>query len=103
VAQASLEELLIDYKDFPRTHTLNQWDRNHRIYKRFSEINKTPNATYETYRKAIENEQADICANSMICLINIVSYLLGKQIKAMETAFVQEGGIRLRMTKARIE
>jgi len=38
----------------------------------------------------------------MICLINIVSYLLAQQIKALEKAFINEGGLRERMTKARI-
>lgn len=55
-----------------------------------------------TYQKAIENPEPEICANSMICLISIVSYLLAQQIKSLEKAFINEGGIRERMTKARI-
>jgi four helix bundle suffix protein len=102
VARASLEELMIDYQDFLRTNKMQQWDKNHRYYKRFSEINLLPNPTYETFRKAIEHEQPEICANSMICLVNIVSYLLNRQIKSLETAFVKEGGMRERMTRARI-
>lgn len=103
VARASLEELMVDYKDFLRVRNLSQWDKNHKLYKRFSEINRTPNATYETYRRAIENDDPEICANSMICLINIVSYLLYQQIKVLEKAFVQEGGLSERMTKARLD
>jgi len=103
VARASLEELKIDYQDFLRTNKLPIWDREHRLTARFREINKTPNATYETYQKAIEHEQPEICANSMICLISIVSYLLAQQIKSLEKAFMNEGGLRERMTKARIE
>jgi len=94
---------MIDYKDFLRVNKLLLWDKNHRLYQRFSEINRTPNANYETYRKAIENVQPEICANSMISLINIVSYLLNRQLKSLENAFLQEGGLRERMTKARIE
>ncbi|MCC7525125.1 MAG: four helix bundle protein [Chitinophagaceae bacterium] len=103
VARASLEELLIDYKDFLRTNKLPIWDKNHRLALRFREINRTPNATYETYQKAIEHEDAEICANSVVCLINIVSYLLSQQIKSLEKAFLAEGGLRERMFKARIE
>jgi four helix bundle suffix protein len=103
VARASLEELKIDYQDFLRTLKLPVWDKDHKLTTRFREINKTPNATYETYQKAIEHEQPEICANSMICLINIVSYLLAQQIKSLEQAFLNEGGLRERMTKARIE
>ena len=103
VARASLEELKIDYQDFLRTSKLPIWDKEHRLTIRFREVNRTPNATYETFQKAFEHEQPEICANSLICLINIVSYLLAQQIKSLEKAFMNEGGLRERMTKARIE
>src|SRR5436190_20502692 len=50
VARASLEELLIDYQDFLRTNKLKLWEKEHRLTTRFRELNRTPNATYETYR-----------------------------------------------------
>jgi len=103
VAKASLEELLIDYEDFLRTRKLSIWEKEHRLVARFRELNRTPNATYQTYIKAIENENPEICANSMICLIKIVTYLLAKQIQHLEKDFLENGGLRERMTKARIE
>jgi four helix bundle suffix protein len=103
VARASLIELLSDYKDFIRTKKLNLWEKDHRLVNRLRQLNRTPNANYETFRKAIENQEAEICANTMITLININTYLLSKQIKALEIAFVNEGGLRERMTKARNE
>lgn len=103
VARASLEELKIDYQDFLRTNKLPIWDKEHKLTTRFREINRTPNATYETYQKAIEHELPEICANSMICLISIVSYLLAQQIKSLEIAFMNEGGLKERMTKVRME
>jgi len=103
VARASLEELKIDYQDFLRTNNLPIWDKGHKLTTRFREINRTPNANYETFKRAIEHEQPEICANSMICLINIVSYLLAQQIKSLEKAFINEGGLRERMTKARLD
>lgn len=103
VARASLEELLIDYQDFLRTNKLPIWDKEHRLTIRFRELNRTPNATYQTYIKAIENESPEICANSMMCLIKIVNYLLGKQIQTLETEFINQGGLRERMTKARMD
>jgi four helix bundle suffix protein len=39
----------------------------------------------------------------MITLIKICTYLLKQQIKKLEIAFVKEGGLRERMTKARID
>lgn len=104
VARASLEELLIDYEDFLRTKKLPVWKKNHRLVARVRELNKsTPNATYATFQKAIEHEDPEICANVMITLIKICTYLLKQQIKKLEAAFVKEGGLRERMTKARIE
>jgi four helix bundle suffix protein len=38
----------------------------------------------------------------MICLIQIVTYLLKQQLKSLEKAFINEGGLRERMIKARM-
>lgn len=92
VARASLEELLIDYEDFLRTNKLIIWNKEHKLVVRFRELNKTPNANYQTYVKAIENKEPEICANSLICLIRIVSYLLNNQIKTLEKEFIRSGG-----------
>lgn len=103
VARASLEELKIDYEDFLRTNKLNCWDKEHKLTLRLRELNRIPNANYDTFIKAIENKDPEICANTMICLIKITSYLLAKQIKSLEVAFIKEGGIRERMSKVRLD
>jgi four helix bundle suffix protein len=103
VARASLEELKIDYEDFLRTNKLQIWQKEHPYVKRLRELNTIPNPTYETFKKGIENENLEISANVMIGLIKVVSYLLNNQIKSLETAFLKEGGLREKMTKARIE
>jgi four helix bundle suffix protein len=103
VARASLEELQIDYEDFLRTQKLPVWDKNHRLVARLRELNRSvPNPGYETFKKAIEHESPEICANTMITLIKICTYLLKQQLKQLEIAFVKEGGLRERMTRARI-
>ena len=73
VARSSLEELMLDYKDFLRTCKLSIWDKDNRYALRFRELNRTPNATYVTYQKALEHAEPEICANAMVCLINIVT------------------------------
>jgi four helix bundle suffix protein len=104
VARASLEELQIDYEDFLRTNKLPIWEKEYKLVARLRELNKsTPNPTYDTFKKAIEHESPEICANTMITLIKICTYLLKQQIKQLEIAFVKEGGLRERMTKARID
>jgi four helix bundle suffix protein len=104
VARASLEELQIDYEDFLRTRKLPIWDKSHRLVARLRELNNgVPTPNYETFVKAIEHESPEICANTMITLIKICTYLLKQQIKQLETAFIKEGGLRERMSKARLE
>lgn len=101
VARASLEELLEDYQDFMRTRDVAQWDRDHPLTKRLQELNRQPNANYETFRKGIEHPDPAICANVLAGLTKLTCYLLDRQIKRLEKDFLQEGGLRERMTKAR--
>ncbi|PGH37184.1 MAG: hypothetical protein CRN43_22665 [Candidatus Nephrothrix sp. EaCA] len=71
-----------------RTNKLPRRDKNHPLKARFLELNKTPKANYATFQKAIEHENPKICVNTMIMLITLTVYLLRKQMKAPETAFV---------------
>jgi four helix bundle suffix protein len=102
VARASLEELLDDYRDFLRNHHLTEWPKEHRYRKRLEQLNRVPDATYETFRKGIENPDASVCVNVIIGLIRVTTYLLTRQIESLEKKFVQEGGLRERMTRARL-
>ncbi|HZM03645.1 MAG TPA: four helix bundle suffix domain-containing protein [Candidatus Saccharimonadales bacterium] len=102
VARASLEELLEDYRDFLRVRGFEQWAREHRYTKRLRELNRQPNADYSTFKKAIENPDPAIAANTMIGLTKLTNYLLDQQIRRLEEAFVREGGLRERMTRARL-
>lgn len=104
IARASLDELRIDYEDFLRTKKLPVWSKEHRLVARLRALNiSTPKTTYETFRKAIEHESPEICANTMITLIQITSYLLMKQIQSLENAFMKEGGLSERMLRTRLE
>ena len=38
----------------------------------------------------------------MICLIHQTNYLLDRQIRQLETAFLEDGGLAERMTRARL-
>lgn len=103
VARASLEELLTDYRDFLRLRGLTEWPIDHPYVKRLRELNRIPDATYETFRRGIEHQDHAISANVIIGLIRVTSALLDRQIKSLEKAFIEEGGIRERMARARRE
>jgi four helix bundle suffix protein len=103
VARASLEELKKDYEDYLRTRHLTYWDKKHPFYAALTQKHKTPNANYETYRKGIESPDPEVSANVLLSLVNVTSYLLAQQMKTLEKEFLEQGGLRERMSQARIE
>jgi four helix bundle suffix protein len=102
VARACLEELLIDYRDFLRIRHLKEWEKDHPYVERLRQLNREKEGNYDTFRKGIENENPEICANVIIGLIKVVSYLLSRLLKYLEQSFINEGGLRERMSAARI-
>ena len=102
VARASLEELLEDYRDFLRVRGLPLWSKDSREAMFVRKLGKTKDASYETYKTYIETRPAEVAANILICLIHQTNYLLDQQIRQLEKAFVEEGGLRERMTHARL-
>ncbi|MBM4084660.1 MAG: four helix bundle protein [Planctomycetes bacterium] len=102
VARASLQELLEDYRDFLRSRQLAEWPKEHPYAQRLRQLNRTPGANYETFRKGIEHADPAISANVIIGLIKVANFLLDRQLRALEKAFVQDGGLRERMTQARL-
>ncbi|GIX00281.1 MAG: hypothetical protein KatS3mg111_3613 [Pirellulaceae bacterium] len=103
VARASLEELLEDYRDFLRTRDLRLWEKGSKEALFVRRLGAQPGESYETWRMFIETRPAEVVANIIICLIHQANYLLDQQIRRLEQAFVQEGGIRERMTRARVQ
>jgi four helix bundle suffix protein len=103
VARASLEELLADYLDFLRVRCFEEWPASHPYARRLRELNRIRNATYATFQKGIENPDPAISANVILGLTRVTTYLLDRQIRYLEKAFLQDGGLRERMTRARLE
>jgi four helix bundle suffix protein len=125
VARASLEELLADYRDFLRTKGQPIWDKESKEAKYIRNLGKNKSyksykspeshgtnrtnttyvtyETYATYKPFVETRPPDVVANIIICLIHQTNYLLDRQLKQLEAAFLKEGGLRERMTRARLE
>lgn len=102
VARASLEELLEDYRDFLRVRRATLWDKNSKEALFVRKLGAKKDGSYETYRSYIETRPPEVVANILICLIHQTNYLLDQQLRQMEKAFVEEGGLRERMTRARL-
>jgi four helix bundle suffix protein len=58
--------------------------------------------TYDAFRR-FEDRPGDVRANIIVCLIHQTNYLLDQQIRKLEQDFLQEGGLRERMTRARLQ
>lgn len=100
VARASLQELLEDYEDFLRQRNLRLWTKNSIQAQTVRAIAYQTDKTYQSYQTYLPDpEQA---ANTMLCLINQVNYLLDRQIKAVEDQFVKEGGWTEKLFQRRI-
>jgi four helix bundle suffix protein len=102
VARASLEELLADYRDFLRIRGLPLWDKDSREARYARKMGNETHVSYETYRPFIETRPPETVANIIICLIHQTNYLIDQQIRRLEQDFLKDGGLRERMTRARL-
>ena len=102
VGRASLEELLADYRDYLRVRDLPQWDKDSKEALFVREQGRKTPQTYEIYREFVETRPAEVIANIAICLIHQTNYLLDQQLKTLEKEFIEQGGLRERMTRARL-
>ncbi len=103
VARASLEELLDDFGDFLRTRDLRIWDKDSREAQYVRRLGcKTPQ-TFEDYREFVETRPPEVVANIALCLIHQTNYLVDQQLRRLEKDFVQQGGLRERMTRLRLQ
>lgn len=103
VARASLEELLEDYRDFLRTKGSVLWDKNSREALFVRKLGSEKDVSYETYRTYFETRPPEVAANIIICLIHQTNYLLDQLIRRLEKDFLEKGGLKENMFKARLE
>ena len=102
VAHASLEELLDDYKDYLRARDLKIWDKDSKEAQYVRRLGRKTPQTYEDYREFVETRPPEVVANIALCLIHQTNYLVDRQLRRLEQDFVQHGGLRERMTNARL-
>ena len=102
VSRSSLEELLEDYGDFLRKRKVSPWTKDSREALFVRQLARKENVSYETYGTYIETRRPEVVANVLICLIHQTNYLLDQLIRKLEKDFLTHGGLRERMTRARL-
>jgi len=87
---------------FLRTRDLRLWQKNSREATFVRRLGARPDVSYKTYQTYLETRSPEVVTNILICLIHQTNYLLDRQLRQLEKTFVQEGGLRERMTRARL-
>ncbi|MCL5406993.1 MAG: four helix bundle suffix domain-containing protein [Patescibacteria group bacterium] len=103
VANASFEELLSDYEDFLRQNKLTIYPKTDQRVTDFRKLGYRLSdlGELEEKPKLLGNPEKD--ANFLLTLCHLETYLLGKQVKAAEDKFVEEGGYSENLFKRRLQ
>jgi four helix bundle suffix protein len=105
VARASLEELLLDYEDFLRQRGLHIWSKNSpealAVREKYQSDKSDGSDKSDPY--SLATASPEVAANTILCLINQASFLLGRQLQKLEQTFLSEGGFTERLYRKRQE
>ena len=102
VARASLKELQADYEDYLRARKKVMWDEKHARYERLRKFCRETNDS-EVYVAKVEKMNDEEIANMAITMCHQVDVMMTKYIGVKEREFVEKGGIREAMTRARLQ
>ncbi len=117
VAKASLAELLGDLEDYLAERGEIPWSIHSDEHKAITAIKLVSfeytddvlhdywqylHAEKRKFDPWLEHEDAVVVANALIVLTQRAISLLGRQLQSQESAFLERGGIRERMTQARV-
>lgn len=101
VARSSLQELREDYVDYLNNHGLPLWNENNTRFKGMIQYCRTHNdvADYEPF---FDIWTAEEMGNVAYTLCRMCDKMMTSYLKELENQFVTEGGIKERMTAARL-
>ncbi len=102
VAKASSQELLADYQDYLRTRNHPQWEENSNEFEAMRKLGREHNES-SFFMNIVKTRPPETIANMAIVLINQNDYLLFRQLESLEKEFLQEGGMRERMKRMRLQ
>ena len=101
VSKGSLQELLHDYEQYLETRGLVQWEAGHPRYDGMVEYCRRHNGV-EDYKPFFAVATDEELANIAISLCHFIDKMIAKHLANLEQDFVENGGIKERMTAARL-
>lgn len=101
VARASIQELLEDYEDFLISHKLEKWKKGNPRFDSMLSYCRYHNLLFD-YEPYFDKWSSEEMCNLAITLCRMVDKMLMTYQKKKEKEFIKEGGIKERMTAARL-
>ena len=102
IALGSNRELLEDYQDYLKHHNLKEWFRHNPRFEKLHAFCKD-NSQFDSYKNLLCKMNDEELANMAICLCHQIDKGLSSYIEKKDREFTTEGGIRERMTAARLD
>lgn len=101
VARSNIKELKEDYEDYIVSRRLTRWGTRHERYNAMLKFCRSHNKL-EDYQPFFEKWTDEEMANISLTLCHMVDKMMTTYQKQLEEQFVTEGGIKERMTAARL-
>ena len=101
VSRGSIKELKEDYIDYLVSHRLVRWEAGHERYNALLDFCRQHNDLVD-YEPHFERWSDEEFANCAITLCHMVDKMLTSTLEKKEKDFTENGGIRERMTAARL-
>ena len=102
IARGSNKELLEDYQDYLKRKGWQEWFGTNDRFEQLHRFCKA-HSKFEDYRPLLQKMNDEELANMAICLCHQVDSAMTKYIQKIDREFTTEGGIKERMTAARLE
>ena len=101
VARASIKELKEDYEDYLTARNISKWDDRHPRFATMLEYCRQHN-NQEDYNDMYSKATDEELANLAVTLCRQVDKMMTTYLAQLEQTFIEEGGIKERMTAARL-
>ena len=102
VAKSSMHELRLDYEDYLLTRRLTRWtvdDPRTQQTRSYTRTHMQP----EQYQHMVDTRSAETAANIAITMLHQFDVLITRLLEAQKRRFLEEGGIKEQMYRARIQ